>query len=136
MRQFQFLWPNNNNGYSLFAKNLEENPNNLFHGTSIDNLDSIVNDGFKSTAELGGGTNQDYQLNSISYAKKSSQCLANVCQIRDNGNDGDYVIFVVVFDSIEVSGIRVNSSDIYVDNLAIQPAIIGYCIVPSGYVFR
>ena len=136
MQEFPFPWPNADKGYSLFPKSLEDNPNVLFHGTSADNFDSIVNDGLKSAAELGGGTNQDYRLNSISYAKNSSQCLGHVCNIRDNGNEGDYVVFAFEFDSIEVLGIRINPSDIHVDNPAIRPVAIGYCMVPSDYAFR
>ncbi|NTV46306.1 MAG: hypothetical protein HGB11_07245 [Chlorobiales bacterium] len=136
MQRYEFPWPDSEKGYNLFPQQLEDDPNVLFHGTAAENFDAIVNEGFKSAAELGSGTDPDFKLSSISYAKSSNQSLAHVCQIRDKGNGGDYVVFAVEFVSIQVPGIRNNPIDIHVDNPNIKPTIIGYCEIPSNYVFR
>lgn len=135
MIKYDFPWPNAEKGYSLFPSELENRENVLFHGTAAENYNSIITEGFKSAAELGSGTNTDFKLSSISYAKNSNQCLAHVCNLRDQGEGGDYIIFAVEFESIQVPGIRINPSDIHVDSPDIKPKIIAYCIVPSTYVF-
>ena len=135
MKEFSFPWPNESKGYSLFPSDLEENPNIMFHGTGIENFDSIVEDGFKSASQLGKGINEDFLLESVSYAKTSSQCLGYVCNNRDNKHPTDGVVFVVEFTSLQHVGIKENSIDIHVYNPNIQPQIIGYCIVPKDYKF-
>jgi hypothetical protein len=135
MTEYPFPKPNSNIGYSLFPNTLEDDPNILFHGTSIENLDLIVNEGFKSGAELDGGTDPNFKLDSISFAMKSNQCLGHVCQHRDKGNLGDYVVFAVEFDSIDLPGIKVNPSDVHVYDKNIKPIIIGYTVVPNDYKF-
>ncbi|EJL6557096.1 hypothetical protein NMS12_003441 [Vibrio cholerae] len=135
MKQYDFPFPNEEKGYSLFPSDLEESDNILFHGTAIENFDAIVSDGFKSAKEIGKGTNPNFLLESVSYAKTSNQCLAYVCNNRDKSNPKDGVVFVVKFDSLDVFGITNNFDDIHVNLPNIQPEIIGYCIVPKEYKF-
>ncbi|ELA7420937.1 hypothetical protein Q9F26_004631 [Vibrio parahaemolyticus] len=136
MKKYDFPFPNEEKGYSLFPSNLEQDGNVLFHGTTIENFDSIVADGFKSAKELGKGTAPDFLLQSVSYAKTSNQCLGYVCRNRSETEPKDCVVFAVKFESLDVYGITNNSCDIHVNLPNIQPEIIGYCIVPKDYEFR
>lgn len=135
MKKYDFPFLNEDNGFSLFPSDLEQDGNILFHGTTIDNFEAIVADGFKSAKELGKGTNPDFLLSSVSYAKTSNQCLGYVCNSRCQSNPKDGVVFVVKFDSLDVPGITNNSCDIHVNLPTIQPKIMGYCIVPKDYEF-
>lgn len=135
MIEYQFPWPNEEKGYNLFPQNLEENENILFHGTFMRNFDSICKNGFLSADVIGKGTNPNFKLQSVSYAKNSSQCLAHVCDLRNSSEDKAVLVFMVQFESISQSRIHVNISDIHVYDPAIQPKIIGYCVVPEEYRF-
>jgi hypothetical protein len=116
--------PTEANGFRFFAQELEDDPLVLFHATLSKNLDSIVRLGFRSARRMETGP-----LNSVSYAKRSSSCLAHM------GNEAqeDYVIFAVRFESLEQQGIRNNQSDIHVDDENLQPRILGYCRVLRGF---
>lgn len=122
MRVYTFTKPNELNEYQLFDDELENDPLTLFHTTPIENLKPILDAGF--AAKKG--------LDSVSYAKKSSSCLAH----RGAPVNVDHAVLVVKFESTNVMGIRNNSSDIHVFDNKIQPIIMGYCIVPKDYVFR
>lgn len=135
MIKFEFPYPNEDKGYSIFPQNLENNPNVLFHGTAFSNFNSIVNNGFKSAKKLENSEEQEVLLSSVSYAQKSSQCLAHVCQIRGSSQDHEFVVFAVKFNTLEQAGIRINNIDIHVFDPDIQPEIIGYCVVPPDYKF-
>ncbi|MGZ4955814.1 MAG: hypothetical protein ACXV8Q_11930 [Methylobacter sp.] len=124
MQRWELILPTEENGFSLFAKELEDNPKVLFHATPKRYFDSIANSGFCSAAELGTG-----ELSSVSYAKRSSSCLAHI----GNGVKEDYVIFAVEFDSLAQQGIKDNPSDIHVNRKEIQPHILGYCEIPEGF---
>jgi hypothetical protein len=82
MKKYDFPFPNEEKGYSLFPSDLEQDENILFHGTATGNFDSIVADGFKSAKDIGKGTASDFLLQSVSYAKTSNQCLGYVCRNR------------------------------------------------------
>lgn len=124
MQRWELIRPTEENGFCLFAKDLEDNPKVLFHATPKRHFDSIANSGFLSAVELGSG-----ELSSVSYAKRSSSCLARI----GNGVKEDYVVFAVEFDSLEQQGIKDNPSDIHVYRNEIQPRILGYCEILKGF---
>lgn len=118
--------PIEENNYSLFAGALEHDTLVFFHVTPKKNLCSILKDGFKSSFDLGTG-----QLASVSYAKKSSSCLAHLG--RDIAQD--FLVFAVRFETIEVPEIVENMSDIHVFGTNVQPSLIGYCEIPKGFKY-
>lgn len=124
MRKWELILPTEKNEFCLFAQNIEDNPTVFFHVTPKRHFDSIVSSGFRSAAELRSG-----ELNSVSYAKRSSICLAHI------GNDvkENYVVFAVEFDTLQQLGIKDNSLDIHVYKSEIQPRILGYCEIPEGF---
>ncbi|MDD5034033.1 MAG: hypothetical protein PHE55_04680 [Methylococcaceae bacterium] len=122
--KFDLLTPTEENNYCLFQQELENNPLVLFHATPKRNLNSIISNGFRSAESLGTGG-----LGSVSYAKRSSGCLAHM----DNTAAEDLVVFAVKFEDLSQKGIRENPSDIHVDLQDIQPVILGYCEIPNGY---
>jgi len=114
--------PTEANGYCMFAEDLENDPLVLFHATPLRHRSSIVTNGFQSAASLGVG-----ELQSVSYAKKSSACLAHLgCNISE-----DYAVFAVRFQSLD--RVAVNQSDIHVYDQSIQPTILGYCVLKAGF---
>jgi hypothetical protein len=124
MQRWELILPTEENGFCLFAQGLEDNPMVLFHATPKRHFGSIASSGFRSAAELGTG-----KLNSVSYAKRSSSCLAH---FGNNVNE-DYVVFAVEFDTLQQQGIKDNPSDIHVYRSEIQPRILGYCEILRGF---
>jgi hypothetical protein len=124
MTEWKAVLPTEANGFRFFGQELEDDPLVLFHATPSKNFDSIVRSGFRSARSMEIGP-----LSSVSYAKRSSSCLAHM------GNEAqeDYVIFAVKFESLEQRGVRNNQSDIHVDDENLQPRILGYCRVPQGF---
>lgn len=116
--------PTEENGFCLFSQELETNPLVLFHATPKRHFNSIVTSGFRSANELRVGI-----LTSVSYAHKSSSCLAHI------GNEvtEDYVVFAVLFTTLKQNGIVENISDIHVCRPEIQPHILGYCELKNGF---
>ncbi|MCP1518890.1 hypothetical protein J2Y74_003200 [Pseudomonas migulae] len=135
MTEYPFPWPNETKGYTLFPSDLEDDQLVLFHGTSIDNFEAIINDGFKSGKSIGNGTDPVNLLGSVSYAKRSNQSLSHVCSARDLHKGGVFVVFATRFDSIDSPYIANNAIDIHVLDPNIQPSIICYCIIPENYKF-
>ena len=123
LRKIEILQPSESNDYCVFDLELENDPLVLFHATPKRNFQSIVSHGFRSAMTLGSGT-----LESVSYAKKSSSCLAHIGQRPRE----TWTIFVVRFQSLDVASIRVNPSDIHVFDQNLQPERIGYGTVPAG----
>ncbi|EIE5874809.1 hypothetical protein LDV99_001636 [Vibrio parahaemolyticus] len=126
MKKFDLIHPTENNRYSLFTSDLEDDVKILFHATSAENFSSITQRGFLSAYELYGSG-----LESVSYAFRSSSCLAHL-----NGKfDNAYVVFAVRFESLKIREIVVNPSDIHVYR-GFQPAeIIGYCEIPLNFSY-
>ena len=122
--KYEFVTPSEENSYCIFKSELEENPLVLFHLTPKRNFESIISKGFRSAAELKTG-----EIESVSYAKRSSGCFAN----KGNQMIEDVVVFAVEFDTLDKAEIMVNCSDILVYNKDIQPAILGYCELQSGF---
>lgn len=120
------LWdvivPTEANGYCMFRGELENDSHVFFHATPLRHKSSIVANGFKSAAILGVG-----QLKSVSYAMKSSACLAHLgCAVSE-----DYAVFAVRFQSLD--RVVVNQSDIHVYDQTIQPQILGFCVLKAGF---
>lgn len=130
MKQYNFIAPCEANNYCLFDKELEENPNIVFHTTRIEKFNSILEKGFLSAKELGIET--DVQLESVSYAKSSSGCIAH----RGSTQDVDYVVIIVKFEDINDSRIANNGDVIHIYHKELQPEIVGYTIIPKEYKLR
>ncbi|AMG07227.1 hypothetical protein WJ038_08325 [Vibrio parahaemolyticus] len=126
MKKFDLIHPTESNRYSLFTSDLEDDSKILFHATPTENLNSIKNKGFLSSHELYGSG-----LESVSYAFRSSSCLAHLNGKFDKG----YVVFVVRFESLEVKEIVVNPSDIHVYRRFQPTEIIGYCEIPLNFSY-
>lgn len=126
--EWEMINPTENNQYSLFNIEFEENELILFHTTPFRNLKSILTEGFKSEYQLSGGG-----LRSVSYAKRSSLCLYHFSL---QSKKEDYVVFAVRFESISKIGIRNNNADIHVDYIDIQPEILGYCRIDKSFSYN
>lgn len=124
--EYEFPWPNEDIGYSLFPKHLENDPLVLFHGTAMTNLEPIMREGFKPSAPL----------TSVSYAKTSDYSLTHLIRAREKWEHRDGVVIAVRFENLDVPGISNNNCDIHVYKPELQPAIIGYCCVPGDYQHR
>lgn len=124
VEMWERVTPTEENGFCIFPQSLEDNPLIFFHATLKQNLEAIIISGFRSAAELGLGG-----LTSVSYAKRSSSCLAYIGKEARE----DYVVFAVEFDALQQQGVKENISDIHVYKSEIQPGILGYCKVPKGF---
>lgn len=113
--------------YRVFPLELEDDPLVLFHGTKLSNFASIVAEGFKRGIDVGT------TLMSISYAKESSAALTHWIGRRKVGEEG--VIFALRFPTFD--GLSEEIQIVY-DRKVVptQPMLIGYVVVPAGYVHR
>jgi hypothetical protein len=124
MKIFELITPTEENGYCVFTSDLEDDEHVFFHMTPAENQDSIIKEGFRSAQELGVGT-----LTSVSYAKRSSFCFANLGITLSSG----FVIFAVRFESGALEEIVNNRSDIHVYKHYLQPEILGLVRIPAGF---
>ncbi len=125
MQKYNLIQPTESNRFSLFAADLEDDQNILFHATPKVNFEEILDEGFLSASEKGTGI-----LKSVSYAFRSSGCLAHL-----NGRfDQDFVVFAVRFEDLNQKGIVINPSDVHVYS-GIQPEIVGYCEIPKDFSY-
>ena len=92
--------------------------------TPASNLKSIIDNGFKSAKELGTG-----ELDSVSYANRSSGCFANL----GSNLKAEHVIFAVRFQQEALNEIVVNQSDIHVYKKNLQPERLGIVYLPAGF---
>lgn len=125
LQKWNLITPSEENRYCFFPKELEDDPLVLFHITPKGNLDSITTKGFLSAEKLG----EENGLPSVSYAMRSSSCLAHI----GNHASEDMVIFAARFSTLEQRAIKVNPSDVHVFDQDIQPVILGYGEIPKGY---
>ena len=124
IENWELLQPTEDNGYCVFENTLEEDENVFFHMTPATNLEGIKENGFKSALELGVGS-----LESVSYAKRSSSCFANLgCKL-----ESDHVIFAVRFQNDALAEIAINPSDIHVYKKHLQPKLLGVIKLPAGF---
>ena len=118
------LTPTEENGFCVFDPQWESDPLILFHMSDPANLQSILQGGFKSAADLGSG-----ELQSVSYAKKSSGCFAHLGTTLT----APKIIVAVRFSPSQLKEVTDNPSDIHVYKPHLQPEIVGYCELPSGF---
>lgn len=116
--------PTETNGYSLFETQFEEDTHVFFHATPAKNFESIVESGFRSAQKFGNDG-----LSSVSYAKRSFSCLAHL----GNEVSEEFIVFAVRFKSIDQKKIEITTSDIKVYLESIQPDVICFCRLPSGF---
>ena len=122
LRIWEAQKPTEQNEYCLFPHSVEGDSNVFFHATPLRFKDPILEEGFRSAHALGTG-----QLQSVSFAKKSTACLAHLgCRV-----DEDYVVFAVKFHTM--CGVQDNHSDIYLYDERNQPEILGYCVLKAGF---
>lgn len=122
MNEWNIVKPTESNHYCLFAAELEDDPLVFFHITKQRHKDSIISEGFKSAAELGIG-----EIQAVSYAKKSSDCLNHIGWRFIE----DYVVFAVRFDSTKQ--VVDNPTDIHVYDPKNQPNILCYRELKAGF---
>jgi hypothetical protein len=109
-------------GYLLFPAEMESDPNTFFHGTAEKNLAAILQEGFKSGPDL----------QSVSYSRTSSLSLAYACKGRSPDSPLGVVI-AVRFEFLDKSGYVEESFGLHVNDPALQPQVVAYCIVPVDY---
>lgn len=137
MKKHQFPLSIIDTDYKVFPNELEDDQGILFHGTKATNFKSILQDGFRSAADLNSDLDNSDNLGSVSYAKQSTGSLHAICTNPDYGKTGfKFVIFAVKFETLNSPKIRINPSDIHVFDKEIQPKIIGYCCIPTDYVHK
>jgi hypothetical protein len=121
---FEFIEPTEENRYCVFDAQLEDDVNVFFHMTPASSKEAIITSGFKSARELGVG-----ELESVSYAKKSSGCFANLGTHLHE----EHVIFAVRFRPEDLKEVAVNLSDIHVYKKHFQPEKLGVIQLPAGF---
>ena len=120
----EFVKPTEENRYCVFDAQLENDESVFFHMTPAANKEAIIADGFKSAKELDKG-----ELESVSYANRSSGCFANL------GSDlqEEHVIFAVKFQPEAIKEVAVNPSDIHVYKKHLQPEKLGVIHLQTGF---
>jgi hypothetical protein len=111
--------------YRLFPVCLESDDHVFFHGTAEENLASILENGFR----ISGG------LPSVSFGKDSSLPLSYACKARSKSSPNGVVI-VVRYEDLTERFIKKEAFGLHVYCFNKQPKIIGYCVVPGGYLYR
>ena len=122
--EYPFRTPNEDSGYRLFPSEMENDEHVAFHGTAEAKLQSIVDHGFRICGEL----------ESVSFAKNSNLALKYACDHRTQASPNGCVI-VVRFESLNMGGMKVETSVIHIYKFLQQPKILGYCVVPADYEF-
>lgn len=121
---FEFIEPTEENRYCVFDAQLEDDVGVFFHMTPALSKEAIIASGFKSAKDLGVG-----ELESVSYANRSSGCFANLgAHLQE-----DHVIFAVRFTPEELKEVAVNPSDIHVYKKHLQPEKLGVVHLPAGF---
>ena len=126
IKEYPFPWPHEEIGYNLFPQSLENDELVAFHGTARENLQPIMEVGFKFARTL----------QSLSFAKESAFALPFACRARSEASPEGCVIAVRFKPPLQRAGITVEPGVIHVFNLQEKPEVIGYCIVPADYDFR
>lgn len=92
--------------------------------TEASKKESIIAYGFMSAKELGVGL-----LESVSFAKRSSGCFANL----GFSSESERVIFAVRFQPESLEQVAYNGLDIHVYKKHLQPEIVGVVHLPAGF---
>lgn len=122
----EYTFPANigDHDYNVFPAALESGPNIFFHGTSKIAFDKIKTEGFKHGPVL----------QSVSFIRTSPLSLRHACEKR-SAESPNGAIIAVRFPEGNIRGIRRENEFLYLDNLSIQPEIVGYCIILGSYQF-
>jgi len=121
--KYPFILPTEGNQYCTFPAALEADGHIFFHGTLDATRPQILAQGFVPRLPLV----------TVSYSRTSGLALEYACRHRSLDSP-DGCIFAVRFDEPNRPGIEHQNFGVHVYN--IQPAIIGYCIIPGNYVHR
>lgn len=119
--EIPFAHPSEHNGYSPFPDDFGLNQQLLFHGTSEERAQSIINNGFNPTE----------QLKSSSFTTHKGLALGYACDKRQNGFRG--AVLAVSFKTLDTIGIRNEGEFVYLYDHNIQPVIVAVCYVPNSY---
>ena len=121
--EIEFNNPNEQNNYLLFATELENDPNVLFHGTSEICALSIIKNGFSPNGSLS----------SSSFARTSAGSLSHACSKRTDVIRG--AVLAARFNSLNVLGIQQEGDVVYLYDHQIHPEIVAYSFIPVSYRF-
>lgn len=124
IERFEFIEPTEKNRYCVFDQQLEDDDGVFFHMTSASNKEAIITSGFKSAKELAVG-----ELESVSYANRSSGCFANLGTHLQE----EHVIFAVRFTPEDLKEVAVNPLDIHVYKKHLQPEKLGVVHLLAGF---
>lgn len=125
MQAYSFPMKPGETDYEVFPASLEVDPNVFFHGTAEANLASILKNGFAlPEAPLAP---------SVSFAMTSALSLGYASKAR-NISSPEGCIIVVRYADLNRKGLAKETSMLHDYTLLPPPEIIGYCIVPSGYI--
>lgn len=119
--------------YCVFPKAIEDDEKIFFHATAYENLEDIIENGFKCARTL----NVSSGLESISFACKSSTALFHVT-VNDLYTKTQCCIIAVRYpialsEMKKIQGIRVNLSDIHDFDENRKRDIIGVSLIPMDY---
>lgn len=128
--EYDFPETPSSSGYCVFPTALEDDELVLFHATPLDNLETIIRDGFRIPDPTGV-----HGLASVSFGKRSIASLTHAMTMRRT-RPGPYCIIAVRYSSLDRKGLKVNADDIHDYTLDPAPEIIGFCVVPGTYEHR
>jgi hypothetical protein len=114
-------------GYCFFPAELEDDDLVFFHATPVNNIESIIEHGFRIPDKSGVKG-----LPSVSFAKKSVGALNHAMSMRQK-RPGEYCILAVRYQTLDRVGLKVNYDDIHDYTLEPHPEVISYCKVPASY---
>lgn len=122
MKEYKFPKNPDNVGYLIFPEVLENDENVFFHGTSLENLESIQSEGFQPSPPL----------ESVSFSRSSSLALGYACDARSDASPAGCVI-AVRYSILNETWITRESFGIHDYRRDPQPEIVGFVTVPEDY---
>ncbi len=125
IEEFPFGNPNEENGYMVFPDSLINEKLVVFHGTAEADLDSIIKNNFRVSGEL----------ESISFSTSSNLALGYGCGKRSKESPKGAVL-AVRLKSLEKPHVVNEGGIVHLYKPEeVPPTVIGYCIIPSNYVY-
>ena len=109
--------------YNVFPEELENDENILFHGTSMENFNGILREGFRPSPPL----------ESVSFSSLSSLALGYACDARSDASPAGCVI-AVRYSNLNEKWITCESFGIHDHRCDPQPEIVGFVTVPEVYL--
>lgn len=122
-----FETPTEHRDYAVFSEGFEKDPEIFFHGTGRNVLEAILEEGFTPPAPP--------KAQSVSFSRTSGLALGYACDKRSDASP-EGVVIAVRFSAENRSNRREEQFGLHVDRFDPQPEIVGYCVVPAGYMFR